>query len=30
VYRELQGLQDELSKSVRGAFAKHQEFVLPD
>ena len=27
VYRELQGLQDELSKSLRGVFAKHREFV---
>ena len=27
-YRELQALQDELSKSLRGAFAKHRRFVL--
>jgi len=27
-YRELQGLQDELSKSLRGVFAKHRKFVL--
>jgi hypothetical protein len=27
-YRELQALQDELSKSLRGVFAKHREFVL--
>ncbi len=28
VYRELQGLQDELSISLRGAFAKHRKFVV--
>ena len=28
VYRELQGLQDDLSKSLRGVFAKHRQFVL--
>ena len=28
VYRELQGLQDELSTSLRGVFAKHRRFVL--
>jgi xylulokinase len=27
-YRELQALQDELSKSVRGVFTKHHRFVL--
>jgi xylulokinase len=27
-YRELQELQDDLSKSLRGAFAKHRKFVL--
>ena len=27
-YRELQDLQDELSKSLRGVFAKHRELVL--
>ena len=27
-YRELQALQDEMSLSLRGAFAKHREFVL--
>ena len=27
-YRELQALQDELSKSLRGVFAKHRQFVL--
>jgi xylulokinase len=27
-YRELQGLQDTLSKSLRGAFAAHRKFVL--
>jgi hypothetical protein len=27
-YRELQALQDELSKSLRGVFAKHRKFVL--
>ena len=27
-YRELQGLQDDLSKSLRGVFAKHRQFVL--
>jgi xylulokinase len=26
-YRELQELQDDLSKSLRGVFAKHREFV---
>jgi len=28
VYRELQGLQDEMSLALRGAFAKHRQFVL--
>jgi sugar (pentulose or hexulose) kinase len=28
IYRELQALQDELSRSLRGAFAKHRRFVL--
>jgi xylulokinase len=28
VYRELQALQDELSRSLRGVFAKHRQFVL--
>jgi xylulokinase len=28
VYRELQGIQDKLSKSLRGVFAKHRSFVL--
>lgn len=28
VYRELQALQDELSASLRGVFAKHRQFVL--
>jgi xylulokinase len=28
VYRDLQALQDELSKSLRGVFAKHRKFVL--
>ena len=28
VYRELQALQDELSSSLRGVFAKHRKFVL--
>ena len=28
IYRELQGLQDELSRSLRQGFAKHREFVL--
>src|SRR3974390_961098 len=28
VYRELQALQDELSQSLRGAFARHRKFVL--
>ncbi|MBE0542793.1 MAG: xylulokinase [Verrucomicrobia bacterium] len=28
VYRELQALQDELSQTLRGVFAKHREFVL--
>ena len=27
VYRELQELQDDLSKSLRGVFAKHRKFV---
>jgi len=27
-YRELQALQDDLSQSLRGVFAKHREFVL--
>ena len=27
-YRELQELQDDLSKSLRGVFAKHRKFVL--
>ena len=28
VYRELQGLQDELSLGLRGVFGKHRAFVL--
>lgn len=28
VYRELQALQDELSASLRGAFARHRKFVV--
>jgi sugar (pentulose or hexulose) kinase len=28
VYRELQALQDELSQSLRAAFARHRKFVL--
>jgi xylulokinase len=28
-YRELQALQDDLSTSLRGVFAKHRKFVLP-
>jgi xylulokinase len=28
VYRELQGLQDEMSLALRAAFAKHRQFVL--
>jgi len=28
VYRELQALQDELSRSLRGVFVKHRRFVL--
>jgi len=28
VYRELQSLQDEMSQSLRGVFAKHRKFVL--
>jgi xylulokinase len=28
VYRELQEIQDELSKSLRGVFAKHRQFVM--
>ena len=28
VYRELQALQDETSKSLRGVFAAHRKFVL--
>lgn len=28
VYREIQQLQDELSKSLRGVFSKHRQFVL--
>jgi xylulokinase len=28
VYRELQGLQDEMSSSLREAFGKHRKFVL--
>jgi len=27
-YRELQALQDDLSRSLRGVFAKHREFAL--
>jgi len=27
-YRELQALQDELSKSLRSVFAEHRKFVL--
>ena len=27
-YRELQALQDDLSRSLRGVFAKHRAFVL--
>ena len=26
-YRELQALQDDLSRSLRGVFAKHREFI---
>jgi xylulokinase len=29
-YRELQELQDELSKSLRGAFAKHRKFIIAE
>jgi xylulokinase len=28
IYREVQALQDELSKSLRGVFPKHRQFVL--
>jgi sugar (pentulose or hexulose) kinase len=28
VYRDLQGLQDEVSSALRGAFLKHRQFVL--
>jgi sugar (pentulose or hexulose) kinase len=28
VYRELQTIQDEMSKSLRGVFGKHRAFVL--
>jgi sugar (pentulose or hexulose) kinase len=28
IYRELQSLQDEMSLSLRGVFAKHRKFVL--
>jgi xylulokinase len=28
VYKELQGLQDDLSVALRGTFAKHRQFVL--
>lgn len=28
IYRELQALQDEASKAMRGVFAKHRQFVL--
>jgi xylulokinase len=28
IYRELQALQDEASKSLRGVFTKHRQFVL--
>ena len=28
IYRELQALQDELSCSLRGVFARHRSFVL--
>ena len=28
VYRDLQGLQDEMSLALRGAFAKHRQFLL--
>lgn len=28
IYRELQALQDDLSRSLRGVFAKHRRFVL--
>jgi xylulokinase len=28
VYRELQGLQDEMSLALRAAFGKHRQFVL--
>ncbi len=28
VYRELQGIQDELSVALRGVFSKHRQFVL--
>jgi len=27
IYRELQEIQDELSRSLRGTFAKHRAFV---
>ena len=27
-YRELQAIQDEMSKSLRGAFGKHRQFVM--
>ena len=28
IYRELQGLQDEVSRSLRQVFGRHREFVL--
>ncbi len=28
IYRELQGIQDDLSRSLRGVFARHRRFVL--
>jgi hypothetical protein len=28
IYRELQGLQDEMSKSLRGVFKMHRQIVL--
>jgi xylulokinase len=28
IYRELQALQDEMSRGLRGAFSKHRQFVL--
>jgi hypothetical protein len=28
VYRDLQGIQDEMSVALRGAFKRHRRFVL--